>query len=71
MPLLMIKGGTCSANSTPVPCAIIPHLSRAKHILCAKNTGLTPAVTQLLKQLSHRGDGGGVARECGVQRSDI
>ena len=43
-----------------------PHLSHMKQIFCANNTGLSPAITQLLKQLSHQGDGGSVARECGV-----
>ena len=43
-----------------------PHLSHMKQIFCANNTGLTPAITQLLKQLSHQGDGGSVARECWV-----
>ena len=58
------RGGPYLQIEPQEPSAVIPPISHMKQILCVSNTGLTPAITQLLKQLSHRGDGGSVAREC-------
>lgn len=58
------RGGPDLQIEPQKPSAVIPPISHMKQILCVSNTGPTPAITQLLKQLSHRGDGGSVVQEC-------
>lgn len=48
-----------------IPHVVILHVKHTDKY-CANSPGLAPAITQLLKTLSHRGDGGGVAGECGA-----